>query len=189
MMGQPPTTLLLAAALLLLLGASRAAAPRPNPNLKILSYYDTVFEDQKSLLTLAIAENALANQFRSVGVPSLAPLDNIAAGVWKRRHTAEGGSVLLPGWEKLVEAWVGHLQPSLDNGTTVGVFLGVSPTPPHLCPQTTPPHHPFHLCRHPHLRTGRDLLRHLGELLGGAAQPSRGEVPRAARPRQDHLSQ
>ena len=54
-------------------GGTICAAPRPNPNLKILSYYDTVFEDQKSLLTLAIAENALANQFRSVGVPSLAP--------------------------------------------------------------------------------------------------------------------
>ena len=139
MMGQPPTTLLLA--LLLLLGAPGAAAPRPNPNLKILSYYDTVFEDQKSLLTLAIAENALANQFRSVGVPSLAPLDNIATGVWKRRHAAEGGSVLLPGWEKLVESWVGHLQPSLDNGTTVGVFLGVSPTRgPPTPPRATPPH-------------------------------------------------
>ena len=132
--GQPSTT----TGILLLLGAVRLETHRssggsggggggsssPNPNLKILSFYDTVYEDQKSLLTLAIAENALANQFRAVGVPSLAPLDNIATGVYKRQHPAQGGSVLLPGWEKLVESWVGHLQPSLDNGTTAGVFLG-----------------------------------------------------------------
>jgi hypothetical protein len=94
-----------------------------NPNLKILSFYDTVFEQQKSLLTLAIAENSLANQFRSVGVPSLAPLDNVASAVYQRKGGAVG-SVLLPGWEREVEAWVAHLQPSLDNGTLAGVFLG-----------------------------------------------------------------
>ena len=129
-MGQPPTLALL---LLLLGAAGLASAPRgPNPNLKILSFYDTVFEDQKSLLTLAIAYKTVANQFRSVGVPSLAPLDEVADYVYKRRPTADGGSVLLPKWEKAVEVWVGNLRPSLDNGTTAGVFLGVSrhPTPP-----------------------------------------------------------
>ena len=100
-----------------------AAVSPNNPNLKILSFYDTVFEQQKSLLTLAIAENSIANQFHSVGVPSLAPLDNIADGVYKRVGGSVG-SVLLPGWEKLIESWVHHLQPSLDNGTTAGVFLG-----------------------------------------------------------------
>ena len=142
-MGQPSTLALLL--LLLLLGAAGlASAPRgPNPNLKILSFYDTVFEDQKSLLTLAIAYKTTANQFRSVGVPSLAPLDEVADYVYKRRSTADGGSVLLPKWEKAVEVWVGNLRPSLDNGTFAGVFLGVSRHPTH--PSFTPP--PFHLCR------------------------------------------
>ena len=135
---------LLLLALPLLLGAPGGAAPRPNPNLKILSYYDTVFEDQKSLLTLAIAYKTTANQFRSVGVPSLAPLDEVADYVYKRRSTADGGSVLLPKWEKAVEVWAGNLRPSLDNGTFAGVFLGVSRHPTH--PSFTPPH--FHLCRH-----------------------------------------
>jgi len=135
---QPPTL-----ALLLLLGAAglgaAGLAPRgPNPNLKILSFYDTVFEDQKSLLTLAIAYKTTANQFRSVGVPSLAPLDEVADYVYKRRSTADGGSVLLPKWEKAVEVWVGNLRPSLENGTFAGVFLGVSRHPTH--PSFTPPH-------------------------------------------------
>ena len=109
--------------LIMVLHQLGAAVSPNNPNLKILSFYDTVFEQQKSLLTLAIAENSIANQFHSVGVPSLAPLDNIADGVYKRVGGSVG-SVLLPGWEKLIESWVHHLQPSLDNGTTAGVFLG-----------------------------------------------------------------
>eukprot|EP01048_Picozoa_sp_COSAG05_P023209 COSAG05_NODE_4930_length_1322_cov_2.040065_2_plen_110_part_00 len=75
--------------LIMVLHQLGAAVSPNNPNLKILSFYDTVFEQQKSLLTLAIAENSIANQFHSVGVPSLAPLDNIADGVYKR----VGGSV------------------------------------------------------------------------------------------------
>ena len=127
-------------ALLLLLGsAGLTSAPHgPNPNLKILSFYDTVFEEQKSLLTLAIAYKTTANQFRSVGVPSLAPLDEVADYVYKRRSTADGGSVLLPKWEKAVEVWVGNLRPSLENGTFAGVFLGVSRHP--TLPSFTPPH-------------------------------------------------
>ena len=137
--GQPPTPLLLL--LLLLLGAAGlASAPRgPNPNLKILSFYDTVFEDQKSLLTLAIAYKTTANQFRSVGVPSLAPLDEVADYVYKRRSTADGGSVLLPKWEKAVDVWVGNLRPSLDNGTFAGVFLGVSRHPTPVSPRRLSP--------------------------------------------------
>jgi hypothetical protein len=112
----------LTAVLVLLL--TPRASETSNPNFKILSYYDTVFEDQKSLLTLAIAENAEANQFFRAGVPSLAPLDNIASAIYKRGHTATGGSVLLPGWETRLEAWHQHLKPSLDNGTIAGIFIG-----------------------------------------------------------------
>ena len=112
----------LTAVLVLLL--TPRASETSNPYFKILSYYDTVFEDQKSLLTLAIAENAEANQFFRAGVPSLAPLDNIASAIYKRGHTATGGSVLLPGWEKGLEAWHKHLKPSLDNGTIAGIFIG-----------------------------------------------------------------
>lgn len=91
------------------------AAPT-NPNFKILSFYGTVFDDQKDLLTLAVAENSLANQFFAVGTPSLAPLDMISSVVYKRTHPS---SVLLPGWQKQVEAWMLHLKPALDSGTRI----------------------------------------------------------------------
>ena len=95
-----------------------------NHHLKLLSFYDMDFALQRDFLTLAIEENAGANQFYAAGIPSLAPLDKVYPAIYVRQHASVGGSVLAHKWEQSLEAWVEHLAPALRNGTLRGIFVG-----------------------------------------------------------------
>ena len=111
--------------MMLVLLVASAMSSASNPNLKIMSFYGMSFEEQKDWLTLAIATppSPLANQFFGAGIPSIAELP--PEKVYKRDDPSVGGSSLLPGWEAFVESWITTtLQASIQNKTTVGVFIG-----------------------------------------------------------------
>eukprot|EP00041_Stephanoeca_diplocostata_P017974 m.372712 g.372712 ORF g.372712 m.372712 type:complete len:183 (-) comp20876_c0_seq8:4171-4719(-) len=109
--------LILIAATLMAKSAARGLVDAKDAShLRFMTYYGMNFSMQKSWLNLARASGNLANQFKSVGIPSLAQMPE--SGVYVR------GKGLEPKWEATLTSFVDSLKPSIANGTTIGVFMG-----------------------------------------------------------------